>query len=190
MSVTSDGCTIIPPTLGREEWSQAASSAGSFSSADQAGGYQVAGGVEGLVGGAGIAAGRADVEDLVPLGEDDAVLSMAVAAILVGDEVGRRDDASRHAVVPSRLNCHAESTAIWSAGVLDRATVEGATLVTARRSAALGEGGVDHVGFDCLDIRVADEGEVGLADAFASIRVEGIHRGAKTHAERHCPSVN
>jgi hypothetical protein len=62
---TSDGSTIIPRTLGREEWSQAASSAGSFSSTDQAGGYQFAGGVEGLVGGAGIAAGRADVDDLV-----------------------------------------------------------------------------------------------------------------------------
>ena len=33
MSVTSDGSTIIPRTLGRDEWSHAASSAGSFSSA-------------------------------------------------------------------------------------------------------------------------------------------------------------
>jgi hypothetical protein len=74
MSVTSAGSTIIPPTPGREEWSHAASSAGSFSSADQAGGYQFAGGVEGLVGGAAVAAGRADVDDLVPLGDDDAVL--------------------------------------------------------------------------------------------------------------------
>src|SRR6476620_8625829 len=66
---------------------------------------------------------------------------------------------------------------------------QGASRVTTRRSTALGEGGVDHVGFDCLDIRVADEGEVGLADALASLRVEGIHRGAKTHAERDCPPV-
>ena len=92
------------------------------------------------------------MDDLVPLGNDDAVRQMALAAILVAM---RWDAGMIRRALPPELP-HPESTAIRSAAVLDLATAEAQPRVTARRSAALGEGGVDHVGFDCLDIRVAD----------------------------------
>jgi hypothetical protein len=93
------------------------------------------------------AADRADVDDLVPLDDDDAVLQMALAAILVGDDAGRRDDPSRHAAVPSRLNCRAPSQRRFGARPCSIGPRRGLNPVTARRSAALGEGGVDQVGF-------------------------------------------
>ena len=44
---------------------------------------------------------RSDVDDFVVLGDDDAVAQVAVAAVLLSDDVRRRDDSPRHVVSSS-----------------------------------------------------------------------------------------